>query len=122
LRDTSLIASIAALNPAVLRWRTACIEKRMKQQNRDCVRTFETPVTKRDGLGPDSGGQSGDTQGLTDIAEAGPESIAELVEEGQSFEADAISGVEAASGEEVTEVHTKQVLEDDVPIEYLGQD
>jgi hypothetical protein len=94
----------------------------MKQQDQHGVRDYETPAPRNEGLGPDSGGQSGDTQGLTDIAEAGPESVTELVEEGQSFEAEAISGVEEASGEDVAEVHTKQVLEDDVPIEYLGQD
>lgn len=76
----------------------------------------------KEGLGPDSAGQSGDTQGLSDDAEAGPESVEELVEEGQSFEADVISGVEEASDSDVAEVHTKQVPEDDVPIEYLGRD
>ena len=36
------------------------------------------------GLGPGSAGQSGDTQGLSDDAEAGSESVVELIEEGQS--------------------------------------
>lgn len=74
------------------------------------------------GLGPDSAGQSGDTQGLPEGAEAGDESVAELVEEGQSFEAEAISGVEDAPDPDVAEVHTKQVPEDDVPLEYQGRD
>ncbi len=67
----------------------------------------------------DSAGQSGDTQGLSDTAEAGPESVAELVEEGQAYEAEVISGVENAPDPDVAEVHTKQVREDDVPPEYL---
>ncbi len=80
-------------------------------------------VSKRErGLGPGSAGQSGDTQGLPDVAEAGAESVEELVEEGQAFEAEAVSGIEEASGDEVEEVHTKQVPEDDVPPEYLERD
>jgi len=73
-------------------------------------------------VGTGSAGQSGDTQGLPDVAVAGSESVEELVEEGQSFEAEAISGVEDAPDPDVAEVHTKQVPEDDVPGEYLGQD
>jgi len=71
------------------------------------------------GLGPDSAGQSGDTQGLSNVAEAGSESVEELVEEGQFFEAEAISGVENAPDADVAEVHTREVPEDDVPPEYL---
>jgi hypothetical protein len=59
---------------------------------------------------------------LSDVAEAGSESVEELMEEGQSFEAEAISGVEDAPDADVAEVHTKQVPEDDVPSEYLGRD
>jgi hypothetical protein len=44
--------------------------------------------------------------------------VEELLEEGQAFEAEAILGVEDASGEEVAEVHTRQFREDDVPPEY----
>lgn len=80
-------------------------------------------MKKRDedrGLGPESAGQSGDTQGLSNEEEAGPESVEELLEEGQSFEADAIAGVEEA--QEPKEVRTRQVPEDDVPPEYLQPD
>ncbi len=73
-------------------------------------------------MGPDSAGQSGDTQGLSDVAEAGSESVLELVEEGQSFEAEVIGGVEDAPDPDVAEVHTRQVPEDDVPSEYLEKD
>jgi hypothetical protein len=59
---------------------------------------------------------------LSDVAEAGTESVEELVEEGQSFEAEVISGVEDAPDPDLAEVHTKQVPEDDVPSEYLGSD
>jgi hypothetical protein len=59
---------------------------------------------------------------LSEVAEAGSESVAELLEEGQAFEAEAISGVEDAPEPDVAEVHTKQVPEDDVPSEYLERD
>jgi hypothetical protein len=72
--------------------------------------------------GPGSAGQSGDTQGLSDRAQADSESVEELVEEGQSFEADVIAGVEDADDPDVAEVHTKQVPEDDVPTEYDNPD
>jgi hypothetical protein len=71
---------------------------------------------EREGFGPARAGQSGDTQGLSDIADADSESVEELLEEGQSFEAGVISGVEnAADG---GEVETSEVAEDDVPDEY----
>ena len=79
-------------------------------------------VSKRaKGGGPGSAGQSGDTQGLSDLEESNSESIEELLEEGQSFEAEAIMGVEGAADPDVAEVHTKQVREDDVPEEYLDE-
>ena len=80
-----------------------------------------TMSTRQKGMGPGSAGQSGDTQGLSDVAEAGSESVEELVEEGQSFEADVVSGVEDAPDPDVAEVHTKEVSEDDVPSQYLGR-
>jgi N utilization substance protein A len=59
---------------------------------------------------------------LSDVAEAGPLSVEELVEEGQAFEAEAISGIEDAPDPDEAEVHTREVLEDDVPAEYLDAD
>ena len=93
----------------------------MKQDDQS-KRTYGTVSPKEKGMGPGSAGQSGDTQGLSDVAEAGPESVEELVQEGQFFEADVTSGVEGAPDADVAEVHTKQVPEDDVPAEYLEQD
>ena len=59
---------------------------------------------------------------MSGVAEAGSESVEELLEEGQSFEAEAIGGVQDAADPDVAEVHTKQVPEDDVPGEYLDKD
>ena len=95
----------------------------MKKPEDESRRTYSTPPSaKKQGQGPGSAGQSGDTQGLPDEAEAASESVLELVEEGQSFEAEAISGVESAPDADVAEVRTRQVPEDDVPAEYLGKD
>ena len=94
----------------------------MKQQIHKEIRTYAVTSTGEQGNPADSAGQSGDTQGLSDIAEAGSESVAELIEEGQSFEAEAIGGVEDAPDADVAEVYTRQVPEDDVPSEYLGTD
>jgi hypothetical protein len=94
----------------------------MNKQDQEGIRTYDTVSKRAKDLGPGSAGQSGDTQGVSDVAEAGSESVAELLEEGQSFEAEVLSGVEDASGDDVAEVHTKQVPEDDVPSEYLEKD
>ena len=94
----------------------------MKKLDDEEFRTYGTVSATEKGMGPGSAGQSGDTQGLSDVAEAGSESVEELVEEGQSFEAEVIGGVEDAPDADVAEVHTKEVPEDDVPSEYLRPD
>jgi len=71
---------------------------------------------------PRSGGQSGDLQGLSRYEGADSESVEELIEEGNAFEADVVSGVEAAGDADEGEVHTHEVPEDDVPGEYLDKD
>jgi hypothetical protein len=68
--------------------------------------------------GPETAGQSGDTQGLSNLAGADSESVEELLEEGQSFEAGVIRGVENAPDADVAEVTTREVPQDDVPLEY----
>jgi N utilization substance protein A len=75
-----------------------------------------------DELGSNSAGQSGDIQQISDIAGADSESVEELVEEGNAFEAAAVEGVENAEDPDVSEVTTRQVPEDDVPPEYLNDD
>lgn len=81
----------------------------------------ELPPTLR-GLGLESGGQSGDTEGLSRDELSGPESVEELLEEGQSYEAGIISGIENAPDADQGEIRTRQFPEDDVPQEYLDQD
>ena len=74
------------------------------------------------GLGAEAGGQSGDTEGLSRAELADSESVEELVEEGQAFEAGIVSGVENAPPAGRRGVRTRQVPEDDVPQEYLDED
>lgn len=47
-------------------------------------------------VGPESGGQSGDTQGLSGESESAEESVEQLVEDDQAFEAEVVEGVEEA--------------------------
>jgi hypothetical protein len=71
---------------------------------------------------PNAAGQAGDLQGLSDSEEVDSESVVELLEEGQSFEAEVVRGVENAPDADVAEVTTTEVPEDDVPSEYLDND
>lgn len=73
------------------------------------------------GLGARAGGQSGDIEGLSDVADADSESVEELLEEGQSYEAEVVRGVEDAPEPDESEVFTREVPEDDVPEEYGGE-
>jgi hypothetical protein len=59
---------------------------------------------------------------LSGVAGADSESVDELVEEGNAFEADVVSGVEEAGNAEGKELRTHEVPEDDVPDEYLEKD
>lgn len=78
--------------------------------------------SKPKGVGLTSGDHAGDDQGLPNIPEADSESVKELVDEGQPFEASVVDGVEGTLEPEASEVRTRQVSEDDVPPEYLEQD
>ena len=78
----------------------------------------DTLVFEPKGLGPRSGGQSGDLQGLSGLEGADSESVGELLEEGNAFEAEIVKGVEDVSEADEKEVKTHEVPEDDVPEEY----
>ena len=72
--------------------------------------------------GPQATVLSGDTQGLSDLADADSESVQELIAEGQAYEAAVVSGVENAPDADVAEVTTREVPQDDVPAEYIERD
>ncbi|MFY9804136.1 MAG: hypothetical protein WA211_10200 [Candidatus Acidiferrales bacterium] len=83
--------------------------------------TNSIPAQFGRGLGPDSGGQSGDIQALSSKELADSESVTELTEEGQDYEAGIISGVENAPDADRGPIKTREVPEDDVPEEYLDE-
>jgi hypothetical protein len=62
--------------------------------------------------------QSGDLQGLSDFADADTESVRELVEEGQFYEAEVVSGVENAPSADAGPIRIRRRRQDDVPPEY----
>jgi hypothetical protein len=77
----------------------------------------ETVAFEPVGPGARSGGQSGDLQGLSDDAEADSESVDELLEEGNSFEAEVVKGVEDVPDADTGEVRTHEVPEDETDYE-----
>jgi hypothetical protein len=97
---------------------------RRKKSSSRAVQQTTYPIAGRGrrGLDAASGGQSGDTQGLSRREREDSESVEELAEEGQYFEAEAVSGVEDAKDPDEGEVTTSEVPEDDVPSEYTDRD
>jgi len=84
--------------------------------------SVETVPFALEGLEARSGEQSGDLQGLSNVERADSESVDELLEEGNAFEADAVKGVEDAEDADEAEVHIHEVPQDDVPREYLDKE
>lgn len=81
-----------------------------------------TKPNNRDERNTTRPGQSGDDQQINDRVRSSSESVEELLEEGNAFEADVVAGVEGADDPDVSEVVTREVPEDDVPEEYLNDD
>lgn len=92
----------------------------MKEFDDPTLRVY-APKPKKGGAHPESAGQSGDDMGLSGDEAAGSESVRELVDEGQAFEAEAAGGLERPYPDE-GEVRTHEVPEDDVPAEYPPKD
>jgi hypothetical protein len=105
----------------------AAAKKKPARRKKRNVRSGKQDVTNpaairgQRGLGSASGGQSGDTQGLSQRESVDSESVTELAEEGQDFEAEVVSGVENAKDPDEGEVTTTEVPEDDVPPEYTDR-
>ena len=114
--------------------RKPAVKAKAFRKKASVVKSIATPKKRRkspitaglmfssEGSRSGSGGQSGDLQGLSGIAGADSESVDELVEEGNAFEADVVAGVEEAGDEGEKEVRTREGPEDDVPDEYLEKD
>ncbi len=84
-------------------------------------REKDEPLDALDLTPPPSGLESGDLEGLSNTESVDSESVDELLEEGNAFEAGIVSGVEESEDESVREVRTREVPEDDVPQEYLDE-
>lgn len=91
-----------------------------ERRNRERAQQVQSVAYEPKGMGSRSAGQSGDLQGLSDAAEADAESVDELLEEGNAFEAEVVKGVEDAPDADEGEIRTREVPEDDVPEEYLS--
>jgi hypothetical protein len=96
--------------------------KRHRPGTRGSASAGELVSFETRGRGARSAGQSGDTQGLSASPNVDSESVQELLEEGQSFEAEVVDGIENAPDADEGEIRTKEVEEDDVPEEYQKPD
>lgn len=73
--------------------------------------------------GTHAAGQSGDAQQIYDDAPlASSESVEELLEEGNVFEAEVVKGVEDAPDADAGPIRVHEIREDDVPEEYLNDE
>ena len=84
--------------------------------------SVETVQLKRDARAAAAGEGGGDFGGVSVVEGADSESPEELLEEGQTFEAGIVSGVENAADPDQGEVRTQEVPQDDVPEEYDDRD
>lgn len=98
---------------------TKRVRENRVRENEEIIDTLR-PGFKRSSA--PSGRDAGDLQGLSNVEGADSESVDELLDEGNAFEADAVRGVEEAENADESEVHTHEVPEDDVPGEYLDKD
>jgi len=84
--------------------------------------SVETLQLKRRAWEAAAGAGGGDFGGVSVVERADSESAGELLEEGQTFEAGIVSGVENAPDADQGEVSTHEVPQDDVPEEYEDKD
>jgi hypothetical protein len=82
----------------------------------------ETVQLKRRARAAAAGTGGADFGGVSVVEGADSESPEELLEEGQTFEAGIVSGVENAPDPDQGEVRTHEVPQDDVPEEYDDKD
>jgi hypothetical protein len=116
-------STAGATKPKRRKTTTGKAARDVKEQIQDKSRAvYETGSARRRQGRVFSGRESGDLEGLSRREEADSESVDELLEEGNSFEAGVVAGVEEADDSDEKEVYTHEVPEDDVPDEYLDPD
>ena len=79
-----------------------------KRKSRVHEAQVDEPGSDPGQVGSDSAGQSGDTQGLSAIADAAGESVEELSDTDQAYEAEAVAGVEDAADHPERPVHIRE--------------
>jgi hypothetical protein len=94
----------------------------LKEQVRGKSQSVDTVSFPLERLGVRAGEQSGDLQGLSNVQDADSESVDELLEQGNAFEAEVVKGVEDAGDADEGEVRTHEVPQDDVPGEYRDKE
>ena len=77
--------------------------------------SVETVQLKPRALRARAGAGGGDFGGVSTVERVDSESVDELLEEGQAFEAGIVSGVEDAPDADQGEVRTREIPQDDVP-------
>jgi len=97
------------------------VPRKKKQRAAGARADTTASIAPRD-LNEDAAVLSGDLQGLSDVPESDSQSVRELVEDGQFYEAQVVSGVENAPLAGARKVKTREVREDDVPPEYTDVD
>ncbi|MHB8411588.1 MAG: response regulator [Candidatus Acidiferrales bacterium] len=127
-RGRAAVKSNAANKKMAARTKTAGNERKAALRNKAArrerlsrgVRSSGNDIAvMRKGPGSGSAGQSGDIQGLSDVETADSESVRELVEDGQDYEAGIVDGVENAPDADQGEVKTREVPQDDVILDKI---
>jgi hypothetical protein len=93
----------------------------LRKQVQGKSQSVKTVPFAQERLKAQTGKQSGDLQELSNVQGANSESVEELLEQGNAFEAEVVKGVEDAGEAHKGEVRTHEVLQDDVPEEYLDK-
>ena len=119
-RNRELPAKKAAVKKAAVKVQP--VSQKKAGRTRSAAKQKGSAAFSSDKPETQSGGQSGDLQGLSGVESADSESVDELLEEGNAFEADVVTGVEAADNADEREVRTHKVPEDDVPGEYSDEE
>ena len=94
----------------------------LPRETRVGSQSVETVSLKPKALRARAGAGGGDYGGVSTVAGADSESADELLEEGQTFEAGIVSGVEDAPDADQGPVRTREISQDDVPEEYHDKD
>src|ERR1700738_1922502 len=107
--------------------RKRAIRRRPVRENEDVMGSQSVETVPLSAIRPKArtarvGGGAGDYRGISVVEGADSESPKELLEEGQTFESGIVSGMQNAPNADEGEIRTREVPQDDVPLEYDDQD